>query len=104
MSKPKGSGPSGAPRKSGDLLGVAMTSGLTLLAGLFIGYYGGRWLDGWAGTSPWFMLVGTMLGIVAGFRVLLRDILREGPRHGSRDPDTVPDQDPPEKSEKPDRG
>jgi len=104
LSKPKGSGPSGAPRKSGDLLSVAMTSGFTLLAGLFIGYYGGRWLDEWAGTSPWFMLVGTILGIVAGFRVLLRDILREGSRHGSRDPDTVPDQDPPEKSEKPDRG
>ena len=66
---------SGAPRESDGLLGVAFTSGLTLLAGLFLGYYGGRWLDGLAGTAPWLSLVGILLGIVAGFRVLLRDIL-----------------------------
>jgi ATP synthase protein I len=67
------------------LLGLAFTSGLTLLAGLFLGYYGGRWLDGLAGTTPWLTLVGLLLGIVAGFRVLLRDILRGSSRPTAQD-------------------
>ena len=78
---------SGAPRESDGLLGVAFTSGLTLLAGLFLGYYGGRWLDGLAGTAPWLSLVGILLGIVAGFRVLLRDILRASSRPERQDHD-----------------
>jgi len=68
------------PREPGGLFSIALTSGFTLLAGLFIGYYGGRWLDGVAGTTPWLTLVGTLLGIAAGFRVLIRDVLRETPR------------------------
>ncbi len=68
----------GSPRVPGGLWSVAFTSGFTLLAGLLVGYYGGRWLDKLAGTTPWLSLVGIILGIVAGFRVLLRDILREG--------------------------
>lgn len=79
----------GSGDKSGTdgLLSVAFTSGLTLLAGLFLGYYGGRWLDGLAGTAPWLTLVGTLLGIVAGFRVLLRDILRTSSRPERQDHD-----------------
>ena len=77
----------GSGDKSGTdgLLGVAFTSGLTLLAGLFLGYYGGRWLDGLAGTAPWLTLVGILLGIVAGFRVLLRDILGASSRPKPQD-------------------
>lgn len=77
----------GSGDKSGTdgLLGVAFTSGLTLLAGLFLGYYGGRWLDGLAGTAPWLTLVGILLGIVAGFRVLLRDILTSRPERQDHD-------------------
>ncbi len=81
---------------SGGLWNLAFTSGLTLLAGLFVGYYGGQWLDGRLGTTPWLTLVGTILGIVAGFRVLLRDILREASRQdkaGPKDSGKKPDGD-----------
>lgn len=74
----------GSPKVPGGLWSIALTSGFTLLAGLFIGYYGGRWLDGLLGTTPWLSLVGIILGIVAGFRVLLRDILRDTPRPDAR--------------------
>ncbi len=78
-------GPQG-PREPGGLWSLAFTSGLTLLAGFFVGYYGGRWLDGALGTTPWLTLVGTILGLVAGFRVLLRDILREASRQSKPGP------------------
>ncbi len=86
------------PREPGGLLGVAFTSGFTLLAGLFVGYYGGRWLDGKLGTTPWLALVGMLLGIVAGFRVLLRDVLRESsrqekPKAGDKSSSRKPDRE-----------
>jgi F0F1-type ATP synthase assembly protein I len=37
-----------------------------------LGLLGGRWLDGKAGTKPWLMLAGLLIGVVAGFRGLLR--------------------------------
>lgn len=63
------------PRRPDALWSIAFTAGFTILAGLAVGYYGGRWLDARLHTAPWLSLVGTILGIVAGFRVLLRDIL-----------------------------
>ncbi len=89
-------GPLGDP--NGGMLGTAFTAGFTLLAGFLVGYYGGRWLDGLAGTTPWLTLVGTILGIVAGFRVLIRDILR------GASPETKRGSDKDEESGKPDRG
>lgn len=66
-------------RRTADAVGLALTSGFTILAGFFIGYYGGQWLDRLAGTGPWLTLVGMVLGFVAGLRVLIRDILGSGP-------------------------
>ena len=51
-----------------------MGFGFNLLAGLLIGYYGGGWLDGRLGTTPWLTLVGIALGTVAAFRMLLREL------------------------------
>ncbi|RJQ09216.1 MAG: AtpZ/AtpI family protein [Bacillota bacterium] len=82
------------PREPGGLFSIALTSGFTLLAGLFIGYYGGRWLDGVAGTTPWLTLVGTLLGIAAGFRVLIRDVLRETSRTSRARPTEHEDEGP----------
>jgi len=74
----------GPPREPGSILTIAFTSGFTLLAGMLIGYAGGRYLDGLLGVSPWLSLAGIMLGVIAGFRVLLRDILREDRRAEKR--------------------
>lgn len=69
----------GPPRQPGVDWSLAFTSGFTLLAGMLIGYYGGRFLDSRLGTAPWLTLVGIMLGVAAGFRILVRDILRGSP-------------------------
>lgn len=72
--EPDGSG--GGLRGAGTLFELAFTFAGTLLAGMGIGYYGGRWLDGWLGTAPWLQLLGLMLGVVAAFRVLWRTLQR----------------------------
>ena len=55
-------------RSVGELAGIGMTMVLATVIGLGAGYYGDRWL----GTSPWLMLAGLLLGIVAGFVNLFR--------------------------------
>ena len=40
--------------------------GFEILGPLLIGVFGGRWLDGRLGTRPWLLLVGAVLGAVAG--------------------------------------
>ncbi|MEW6031931.1 MAG: AtpZ/AtpI family protein [Bacillota bacterium] len=82
---------------------VAFTAGLTILAGMAIGYYGGRYLDRLLGTEPWLALVGSMLGVAAGFRVLIRDILPRDilPGEGKRGRDGEDDD---EGDGKPERG
>ncbi len=39
---------------------------------VLIGYFGGAWLDGKYGTTPWLSIVGVFVGIAAGFRELYR--------------------------------
>lgn len=46
--------------------------GIEFSISTLIGLLGGRWLDGKLGTQPWLMIVGLVLGVVAGFRSLLR--------------------------------
>jgi F0F1-type ATP synthase assembly protein I len=46
--------------------------GIEFAVSTVIGLLGGRWLDGKLGTEPWLMIVGLLLGIVAGFRSLIR--------------------------------
>ncbi len=47
--------------------GIASSIGLTMVVSVVIGWFVGSWLDGKLGTSPWLMLVGTVLGVAAGF-------------------------------------
>lgn len=46
------------------------TVGMQLVLCLVVGLFGGQWLDGKAGTTPALTLLGTLLGLVAGFRSL----------------------------------
>jgi ATP synthase protein I len=50
--------------------------GIELSLSIVIGALGGRWLDGKLDTSPWLMIVGLILGVVAGFRSLIRTAQR----------------------------
>ena len=54
-------------------LGVASTVGINMVASTFVGFALGYWvLDRYFNSYPWFTLVLTALGIIAGFRYLFR--------------------------------
>ena len=46
--------------------------GMVLVAGILLGYFAGSWLDGRLSTTPWFMVVGVLLGTAVGFLELFR--------------------------------
>jgi F0F1-type ATP synthase assembly protein I len=48
-------------------LSIASSIGLVLAVSIAIGYFFGSWLDKKFGTTPWLMLVFTLMGIAAGF-------------------------------------
>ncbi|HHP50414.1 MAG TPA: AtpZ/AtpI family protein [Moorella mulderi] len=61
---------------------------LTMTAAILLGLYGGRWLDERWGTSPFFLILGVLLGVGMGLgsfysklKILLEDIekRRKGP-------------------------
>jgi F0F1-type ATP synthase assembly protein I len=57
-------------RKQLKQIGFLSAAGLELAISVVIGTFGGRWLDEKLGTAPYLMLVGLLLGAVAGFRSL----------------------------------
>ena len=61
--------------------------GIELAVSVVIGLLGGRWLDDKFGTSPWLMLFGLLLGVVAGFRSLIRTARRASQASSSEEPD-----------------
>jgi F0F1-type ATP synthase assembly protein I len=56
--------------------------GVELIAPLLAGLFGGYWLDGKLGTSPWFLITGTVLGFAAGFLNFFRAVLPRKGRDG----------------------
>lgn len=52
----------GALREASPFIGI----GTTMAASLAIGVWGGYKLDARLGTEPWFLLLGSVLGIAAG--------------------------------------
>ncbi len=62
-------------------LGVASTVGINMVVSTFVGFALGYWIvDEYLGTRPWFTVILTLLGIVAGFRYLFRIARRAGER------------------------
>jgi ATP synthase protein I len=52
--------------------GIAYSAGLILFA-CVVSFCGAGWLaDRWLGTSPWLMVVGLVLGAIAGFYQFIR--------------------------------
>lgn len=63
--------------------GMATMIPFLLVAAPLIGLFGGRWIDGWVGTSPWIEMAGLILGGIAGiqqtyysYKKLMRDFNR----------------------------
>lgn len=59
-------------------IGVFLTIPFVLAVPPILGFYLGQWIDEHSGTSPIFMYVMIILGIVAGFREVFRIIQRYG--------------------------
>ncbi len=54
-------------------LGVASTVGINMVVSTFVGFALGYWvLDRYLNSYPWFTIILTFLGIVAGFKYLFR--------------------------------
>jgi ATP synthase protein I len=67
--------PSGDPG-TWKALGELSSVGLALVIATVIGLVGGYYADRLLGTSPWLLLLGLTLGIVAGFVNLFRSVNR----------------------------
>ena len=52
-------------------LAVLSQIGFTIAACILIGVFGGRFLDSLFGTSPWIMIAGSTLGLLAAFKSIL---------------------------------
>lgn len=52
--------------------GVYSGVGMQLVISVVVGIFAGQWLDEKLGTGPWLMIIGLLLGTVAGFYNLIR--------------------------------
>ncbi len=56
-------------------LGGYGTLGLEMVLSVLFGLFGGRWLDGRFGTTPWLMWIGFGVGIAAAIRAIQRALI-----------------------------
>jgi F0F1-type ATP synthase assembly protein I len=69
-----------ATKQAGEVLGVGMQFAGAIILFLFLG----MWLDARLGTEPWLLLIGVLVGAVAGFASMYRQLVivpRERERH-----------------------
>jgi ATP synthase protein I len=60
--------PKNAPLRTYRMLATASSIGMSLVVAIFLGLFGGMWLDKRLDTRPLFLIIGLLLGITAGFR------------------------------------
>ena len=55
-------------KKSGVFTALAVTTtiGTELAITVLLGFYGGRALDNWLDTEPWFLVAGVLAGVALG--------------------------------------
>ncbi|QGU00724.1 hypothetical protein SYNTR_2130 [Candidatus Syntrophocurvum alkaliphilum] len=51
-------------------LGEAVNLATSVAAAVGIGYLGGRWLDGRFDTEPWLALLGFVIGVATGLKMM----------------------------------
>jgi ATP synthase protein I len=81
-------------RKQLQLAARFAATGIELAIAIVVGYFGGRYLDGWLGTTPYLSYVGLILGIVAGFRNLF-SLASTAQKSAEQPSDTNAPEDPP---------
>lgn len=55
-------------------MGGVGTLGLEVVLSILFGLFGGQWLDGRFGTTPWLILIGSGFGLAAAVRAVLRQM------------------------------
>lgn len=65
------SGEDNQKRKEYRQWGLLSTIGIVLAASTFVGLAIGYYLDKWLDTKPVFIIIWTLLGVIAGFREML---------------------------------
>jgi ATP synthase protein I len=53
---------------------LAFSFGVTMAVSVFLGLWGGNWLDKRLGTSPWLMVIGILLGVGIAFKNLFDEL------------------------------
>lgn len=84
---------SGKHKEVWDAIMSAGTIGLNLVSATLVGMVIGYFMDKWLGTKPWLFLFWLIMGIIAGFRMVIQDMNHiarkdEADRKG---PDAPPD-------------
>ncbi len=64
---------------------LALQTSFTFAGVVLIGVFGGRWLDTHFGTTPLFILIGTLWGIVAGLYWLIMKVREFGERQEDKE-------------------
>lgn len=75
-------------RRSLIYVSLVMQLGITMVVAVYLGFRVGWWLDELLNVSMVFTLVGTLLGVGAGFLSIYQLIMRSMERAGSGDDDT----------------
>ncbi|MFB3147687.1 MAG: AtpZ/AtpI family protein [Thermodesulfobacteriota bacterium] len=60
-------------------MAIGFELGFSVIAGIVLGQYVDKWLET---ETPWFTIIGLIVGMVAGFSLLLRMIKRVNGRKG----------------------
>lgn len=58
----------------GQVIGLGLSFGVTLLVSIVIMYVVGQWIDNKLGLENVFTFIGVLMGIFSGFRLLLENI------------------------------
>ena len=77
-------GPLSGARVPPIKVGTVATGGVEFAAAILLGVFAGQWLDRRIGTTPWFVILGVVLGGAAGFYNLYRTLTTVRPRAASR--------------------
>lgn len=64
------------PYKVAKAFAIGSTLGVQFAASVFLGFWGGRFLDRRLDSEPWLMVVGVLLGIAAGTFGIYRVVSR----------------------------
>ena len=73
---PERESPRSRPPGTMQALGSLGSVGLAFVIAVAIGFWVGRRIDGWLGTSPWFTFVFFFIGVVAGALNVFRTVGR----------------------------